>query len=99
MPCHTDRPGCHTERPGCHTERPGCHTEPACGLRTYEQPARESIERFHATWGALMRQLDRINSLAHLRHTQRTEGQEAVSIAKHLLDKLGSYPELGGDAT
>ena len=91
MPCHTDRPG-------CHTDRPGCHTEPACGLRTYEQPARESIERFHATWGALMRQLDRINSLAHLRHTQRTEGQEAVSIAKHLLDKLGSYPELGGDA-
>jgi hypothetical protein len=46
-----------------------------------------------------MRQLDRINSLAHLHHTQRTEGQEAVSIAKHLLDRLGSYPELGGDAT
>ena len=82
----------------CHTEHPCGHTEPACGLRTYEQPARESIERFHATWEALMRQLDRINSLAHLRHVQRTEGQEAVSIAKHLLDKLGSYPELGGDA-
>jgi oligoendopeptidase F len=92
MPCHTDRPGCHTNRPGCHTEHP-------CGLRDTQQNQRESIERFHKTWEALMRQLDRINSLAHLRHTQRTEGQEAVSIAKHLLDKLGSYPELGGDAT
>ena len=83
MPCHTERPGCHTERPGCYTDRPN---------------SRESIERFHATWEALMRQLDRINSLAHCRHTQRTEAREAVSIAKHLLDKLGSYPELGGDA-
>ena len=75
-----------------------CHAEPACGLRTDAQHRRESIERFHATWEALMRQLDRINSLAHNRYTQTTEGQEAVSIAKHLLDKLGSYPELGGDA-
>ena len=66
-----------------------CRADPA---------GRESIERFHATWEALMRQLDRINSLAHCRHTQRTEAREAVSIAKHLLDKLGSYPELGGDA-
>ena len=84
MPCHTERPGCHTERPGCYTNRPN---------------SRESIERFHTTWEALMRQLDRINSLAHNRYTKTTEGQEAVSIAKHLLDKLGSYPELGGDAT
>jgi oligoendopeptidase F len=84
MPCYTEHPGCHTERPGCYTD---------------EQQHRESIERFHTTWEALMRQLDRINSLAHYRHTQKTEGQEAVSIAKHLLDKLGSYPELGGDAT
>ncbi|MDD4441767.1 MAG: hypothetical protein WC328_03620 [Kiritimatiellia bacterium] len=84
----------------CYTERPGCHTEPPCGLRNSQHsPQRESIERFHTTWEALMRQLDRINSLAHYRHTQKTEGQEAVSIAKHLLDKLGSYPELGGDAT
>ena len=58
---------------------------------------RDSHARFHATWEALMRQLDRINSLAHLRHTQQTEAQEAVSIAKHLLDKLGTYPELGGN--
>lgn len=91
MPCYTEHPGCHTERPGCYTERPGCYTD--------EQQHRESIERFHATWEALMRQLDRINSLAHYRYAQKTEGQEAVSIAKHLLDKLGSYPELGGDAT
>jgi len=56
-----------------------------------------SAFRRRATWNALMRQLDRINSLAHLRHTQQTEGQEAVSIAKHLLDKLGTYPELGGN--
>ena len=83
MPCHTERPGCHTERPGCYTDRPN---------------SRESIERFHTTWEALMRQLDRINSLAHNRHTQTTEAREAVSIAKYLLDKLGSYPELGGDA-
>ena len=60
---------------------------------------RESHARFHATWAALMRQLDRINSLAHLHYTQQTEAQEAVNIAKHLLDKLGTYPELGGDAT
>ena len=91
MPCYTEHPGCHTERPGCHTEHPGCHTD--------EQQHRESIERFHQTWNALMRQLDRINSLAHLHYPKKTEGQEAVSIAKHLLDKLGSYPELGGDAT
>jgi len=84
MPCHTERPGCYTERPGCYTDK---------------QQHRESIERFHQTWNALMRQLDRINSLAHYRYAQKTEGQEAVSIAKHLLDKLGSYPELGGDAT
>jgi len=58
---------------------------------------RESHARFQTTWEALMRQLDRINSLAHLYHPQKTEGQEAVNIAKHLLDKLGSYPELGGD--
>ncbi len=58
---------------------------------------RESHARFHTTWEALMRQLDRINSLAHLHHTQQTEAQEAVSIAKHLLDKLGTYPELGGN--
>ncbi|MDD2460143.1 MAG: hypothetical protein PHT98_03560 [Kiritimatiellae bacterium] len=49
----------------------------------------ESHARFHATWEALMRQLDRINSLAHLHYAQRTEGQEAVSIAKHLLGKVG----------
>ena len=72
--------------------------DPACRRAAYAD-GRESIERFHATWEALMRQLDRINSLAHNRHTQRTEAREAVSIAKHLLDKLGSYPELGGDAT
>ena len=58
---------------------------------------RESHARFHQTWNALMRQLDRINSLAHLHHTQQTEAKEAVSIAKHLLDKLGTYPELGGN--
>jgi len=93
MPCYTDRPGCHTQNPGCHTDHPR-------SLRTDQHTQqRESIERFHKTWEALMRQLDRINSLAHLRHTQSTEGREAVSIAKHLLDKLGSYPELGGDAT
>ena len=58
---------------------------------------RESHARFHQTWEALMRQLDRINSLAHLHYNQKTEAQEAVSIAKHLLDKLGTYPELGGN--
>ena len=42
---------------------------------------RDSHARFHATWETLMRQLDRINSLAHLHYNQKTEGQEAVSIA------------------
>ena len=84
MPCHTERPGCHTERPGCYTDG---------------QQHRESIERFHQTWNALMRQLDRINSLAHLHYTQKTEGQEAVSIAKHLLGKISDQLDkaiLGG---
>ena len=93
MPCHTDRPGCHTERPGCHTR--ACTYNPQNDKHLED---RDSHKRFHATWEALMRQLDRINTLAHNRYTQTTEGQEAVSIAKHLLDKLGSYPELGGDA-
>ena len=44
---------------------------------------------FHQTWQALMQQLERVLSLAHQRHTNRTETLEAVSIAKHLLGKVG----------
>ena len=44
---------------------------------------------FHQTWQALMQQLERVLSLAHQRHPNRTETREAVSIAKHLLGKVG----------
>ena len=44
---------------------------------------------FHQTWQALMQQLERVLSLAHQRHPGRTETREAVSIAKHLLGKVG----------
>ncbi|HPS06738.1 MAG TPA: hypothetical protein PLG22_04345 [Kiritimatiellia bacterium] len=51
-------------------------------------PVGESAE-FHQTWQALMRQLERVLSLAHQRQPNRTETREAVSIAKHLLGKVG----------
>ena len=44
---------------------------------------------FHQTWQALMQQLERVLSLAHQRQPNRTETGEAVSIAKHLLGKVG----------
>ena len=44
---------------------------------------------FHQTWQALMRQLETLLSIAHQRHPGRTETLEAVSIAKHLLGKVG----------
>ena len=44
---------------------------------------------FHQTWQALMRQLETLLSIAHMRHHNRTETLEAVSIAKHLLGKVG----------
>ena len=44
---------------------------------------------FHQTWQALMQQLERVLSLAHQRHPNRTETLESVSIAKHLLGKVG----------
>jgi len=44
---------------------------------------------FHQTWQALMRQLENLLSIAHTRHPGRTETLEAVSIAKHLLGKVG----------
>ena len=36
-----------------------------------------------------MRQLETLLSIAHMRHPNRTETLEAVSIAKHLLGKVG----------
>ena len=44
---------------------------------------------FHQTWQALMRQLETLLSIAHMRHPNRTETLEAISIAKHLLGKVG----------
>ena len=43
----------------------------------------------HQTWQALMQQLERVLSHAHQRHPNRIETLEAVSIAKHLLGKVG----------
>ena len=44
---------------------------------------------FNQTWQALMRQLEAVLSIAHEREPNRTETREAVSIAKHLLGKVG----------
>lgn len=53
-----------------------------------QAPVGQSAE-FHQTWQALMQQLERVLSLAHRHHPNRTETREAVSIAKHLLGKVG----------
>ena len=44
---------------------------------------------FNQKWEALMRQLETLLSIAHMRHPHRTETLEAISIAKHLLGKVG----------
>ena len=44
---------------------------------------------FQQTWQALMRQLETLLSIAHMRNPNRTQTLEAVSIAKHLLEKVG----------
>jgi hypothetical protein len=36
-----------------------------------------------------MRQLETLLSIAHMRNPNRTQTLEAVSIAKHLLEKVG----------
>ena len=57
-------------------------------MNTTQNPVGQSAE-FHQTWQALMQQLERVLSLAHQRQPNRTETREAVSIAKHLLGKVG----------
>jgi hypothetical protein len=48
-----------------------------------------TTDQFHRTWETLMRQLETLLSIAHQRHPNRTQTLEAVSIAKHLLGKVG----------
>ena len=57
-------------------------------MNTTQNPVGQSAE-FHQTWQALMQQLERVLSLAHRHSPNRTETREAVSIAKHLLGKVG----------
>ena len=57
-------------------------------MNTTQTPIGQSAE-FHQTWQALMQQLETLLSIAHMRHPNRTETLEAVSIAKHLLGKVG----------
>ena len=45
--------------------------------------------QFEQTWQALMRQLETVLSLAHRSAPNATEAREAVSVARHLLDKVG----------
>jgi len=59
-------------------------------MNTTQTPIGQSAE-FHQTWQALMQQLERVLSLAHQRHPNRTQTLEAVSIAKHLLGKVGDH--------
>ena len=57
-------------------------------MNATQNPVGQSAE-FHQTWQALMQQLERVLSLAHQRQPNRTETRESVSIAKHLLGKVG----------
>ena len=57
-------------------------------MNATQNPVGQSAE-FHQTWQALMQQLERVLSLAHQHSPNRTETREAVSIAKHLLGKVG----------
>ena len=57
-------------------------------MNATQNPVGQSAE-FHQTWQALMQQLERVLSLAHRHQPNRTETREAVSIAKHLLGKVG----------
>ncbi len=45
---------------------------------------------FTQTWNALQAWLEEVNMLAHRHHPNRTQTLEALSISKHLLDKLGN---------
>ena len=57
-------------------------------MNATQNPIGQSAE-FHQTWQALMRQLETVLSIAHQRQPNRTATREAVSIAKHLLGKVG----------
>ena len=57
-------------------------------MNATQNPVGQSAE-FHQTWQALMQQLERVLSLAHRHSPNRTETREAVSIATHLLGKVG----------
>ena len=57
-------------------------------MNTTQAPVGTTAE-FHQTWQALMQQLERVLSLAHRHSPNRTETREAVSIAKHLISKVG----------
>ena len=48
---------------------------------------------FEAKWQALMRQLETVLSLAHMREPNPTQTAEAVSIAKHHLAGIGELLE------
>ena len=48
-----------------------------------------TTDQFFQTWQALMQQLERVLSIAHQHKPNRTETREAVSVAKHLLGKVG----------
>ena len=48
-------------------------------------------EPFQQTWQALMRQLETVLSIAHQREPNPTQTAEAVSIAKHNLNKIGEH--------
>ena len=61
-------------------------------MNATQNPVGQSAE-FHQTWQALMQQLERVLSLAHRHSPNRTETREAVSIAKHLLGKIGDQIE------
>lgn len=69
-------------------EKPGGVTDIVLSLATLTKPIGQTPE-FRQTWQALMRQLEAVLSAAHRRTPNATETAEAVSVARHLLGKVG----------
>ena len=56
------------------------------------QPVGQTAE-FQQTWQSLMRQLETVLSIAHMREPNPTQTAEAVSIAKYHLANIGDLLE------
>jgi hypothetical protein len=57
-------------------------------IRNLKTPIGQT-EQFQQTWQALMRQLETVLSIAHMREPNPTQTAEAVSIAQYHLAQIG----------